>query len=265
MIALAEKKDPAIYVPAMHGLRKICDPDQHDIPRLIDLLFALEEGKQKDEAEKTLLLVCRKLPSDKEIAGPVLRLWESFSEEEKMQILPLLGRLGGQRAMTIIASRLDSEEEKAKKAAIRALCNWPDASVADKLLELVKSTENPTYRRWTLRAYIRVISLPSDRAPEKTLAMLKQAMALAKEPEDKRLAIDRAETARTIETVKWLRPFLDQKSLAQAACRTLVSLAHHRFLRHPNMEIFKPILEKVQEVSEDATIRAEAERYRLGL
>ena len=47
----------------------------------------------------------------------------------------------------------------------------PDADVADKLLELAESADNRTFRRWALRAYIRVVTLKSDRPEAETLAI----------------------------------------------------------------------------------------------
>jgi hypothetical protein len=65
--------------------------------------------------------------------------------------------------------------------------------------------------------------------------------------------------------VHWLTTFVDDPQLAQAACRSIVELAHHRFLRQPNMAVFDPLLQKVIQTSEDATIVQRARRYRLGL
>jgi hypothetical protein len=66
-------------------------------------------------------------------------------------------------------------------------------------------------------------------------------------------------------TVEWLAGHLDDQELSQSACKAIVELAHHRFLRHPNMDRFGPILEKVSEISNDPTVVERAKRYRLGL
>ena len=68
-----------------------------------------------------------------------------------------------------------------------------------------------------------------------------------------------------LECVRWVAGYLDDASLAQAACAAIVELAHHRELRHPHMDEFGPILDKIANVSKDATIVERAKRYRLGL
>ena len=95
--------------------------------------------------------------------------------------------------------------------------------------------------------------MASERQPEKrpeaeTLAMLQNAFKLADRAEEKRLVVQRASTVRMMESVTWLAGFLDDPALAQAVCGSIVGLARHRFLRHPNMRRFGPILKKVGHV-----------------
>jgi hypothetical protein len=145
------------------------------------------------------------------------------------------------------------------------LCNWPNAEVADRLLELATRSNRQEFRVWALRAYIRVATLPSDRPEAKTLALLQHAMTLAERLDEKRLTISRASTVRLMETVTWIAPYLDDPELCQSACESLVELARHRFLRQPNMDRFRPILEKVARMSKDSNTAERAKRYRLGL
>ena len=70
---------------------------------------------------------------------------------------------------------------------------------------------------------------------------------------------------RTLDTVAWIAEYLDDPNLDQAACQAIVELAHHRFLRHPNMDRFGPLLEKVSRISKDPDVVERAKKYRLGL
>jgi hypothetical protein len=265
LIEIARRPDPAQYAPALEGLRGIADPDKHDIPRLVQLLLSTEPGKHRDEVEKTILIVTDKLPAGADRAQLVLDTIEQVSQAESPKYLPLLGRLGGDRALAIIQSARRSADQEVREAAIRAMCNWPNDRVADQLLELATGAQQAAHRRWALRAYVRVVTRSSDRPPERTLAMLQQAMKLASHEEDRHLVLQRAATVRTMPAVNWIAQYLDDQQLAQTACEALVQLAHHRFLRHPNMEQFKPILEKVGRIAQDPAVAERARRYRLGL
>ncbi len=265
LIEIASAADPAEYGPALEGLRGIADPDKTDIPRLVKLLLKTERGKHRDEVEKTILIVCNKLPAGADRSSLVLDTLARADRSDVPKYLPLLGRLGGPKALEMIQTSLASKDSAVREAAVRALCNWPNDKVAGKLLDLAKNSDSRAYRRWALRAYIRVVTLKSERPDAKTLAMLKNAMKLAEGAEEKRLVLERASTIRTMDAVGWIAQHLDDPELAQAACLAIVDLAHHRFLRNPNMDQFGPILEKVGRISKDPAVVERAKRYRLGL
>jgi len=265
LIEIAAQEDPAVYGPALDGLRGIADPDKSDVPRLVRLLLRVERGRHGDEVERTILIVCQKQPPGSDPAGPVLDALAKIGTVELPKVLPLLGRLGGPKALKSIEDALASPDPAVQEAAVRGLSNWPDVTVAERLLKVATDSQKESHRRWALRAYVRVVTLPADRPEAETLAMLQAAMKLAGVPEDRQLVIERAATVRTVECVLWIAPYLDDPALAQSACRSIVELAHQRFLRHPNIDKFGPLLEKVAKISADAEIAERAKRYRLGL
>ncbi len=265
LVEIASQPDSAIYEPALDGLRGIADPDKTDIPRLVHLLLKTEPGKHRDEVEKTILIVTEKLPADSDRSELVRAALAGVPGSESSKYLPLLGRLGGAKALESIQSALADADPEISEAAIRGLCNWPNAEVADQLLDLATNSENNAWRRWALRAYIRVVTLDSDRPEAETLAMLQSAMALAKTTDDRQLTLQRASTIRTMPAVNWIADYLDDPDLSQMACEAIVELAHNRFLRHPNMDQFGPILDRVGQISKDTEVVERAKRYRLGL
>ena len=150
-------------------------------------------------------------------------------------------------------------------AALRAICNWPDASVADRLMTIVETTDNATHRRWALRAYVRVITLNSARQPNETLAMLQKAMELATHDDDRCLILERAGNVRTMEAVRWIAPYLKNQATAESAAESILNLAHHKFLRNPNKAEFTPLFEAIGKLSKDPKRVDRANRYRLGM
>lgn len=264
LIVIAAQNDAEVYGPALDGLRGIADPDETDIPRLVKLLLSTKAGRQREEVEKTILIVCEKAPATDDRAKLVLAALSNIEAADAPKYLPLLGRLGGAQAMAMIEPALTSTNAEVRDAAVRALCNWPNGDVADRLLKFA-SGENKEYRRMALRAYVRVISLKADRPEQQTLEMLQNAMKLAVAADDRQLILDRASTVRTLEAVEWIASYLDDPAVNQAACRAIVELARHRFLRQPNMARFGPLLDKVIAVSNEPQIVERAKRYKLGL
>jgi hypothetical protein len=115
-----------------------------------------------------------------------------------------------------------------------------------------------------LRALMRVAVLSDNRPDAERLELLKKAMSLATNDEDRNLAIQRAKAIRTMESLHFVLPYLDKPENTQEACATIVELAHHRELREPNKAEFDKALDAVIRLSKDADLIDRAKRYKKG-
>jgi HEAT repeat protein len=259
----AEHEDDRVRATAVAALGTVAEPK--DIGAMLMLLLRTPNGRQRDDLEKAIVLVAGRIEEKDRQADPVLEELARVDEQQRSLLLPLLGRIGGRKALDSIHEAMKSKTAEVQDAAVRGLCNWPDAGVADELLKLAESAENTARRTWALRAYVRVIALPTDRPPRKSLEMFQKAMELAERDEEKRLIVDRASTVRLVDTLRWVVPFLHDDALSQEACRTVVELAHHQGLREPNRAEFEPALKKVIQISDDNGLIDRAKRYLEGL
>jgi HEAT repeat protein len=264
LVELAAKTDSTTYILALDALRTIADPDDADLSQLVQLV-PKTTGKHREEVERTIVIVANKLPAESPRAEPVLAALAKYNLNATPDFLSLLGRLGGPRVLELINRAIDSDDLQTKNAAIRALCNWPNADQAERLWQIATQTDDLGHRRAALRAYVRVVTLPNERPDDRTLGMLQQAMAAATEADDRRWIVQRAATVRSMDCVNWLAQYLHDSQLNQVACASIVELAHHRFLRHPNMDRFGPLLDEVGQISRDPAIVERAKKYRLGL
>ncbi len=266
---LARSTDPAVYEGAVEGLRAICDPDETDLKRMLALYLDVPAGAQRDFVERAIAFICEKNPTVPDRAAILLGCVDSHSDKDQVAfqatVLPLLGRLGTDAVYARIEPLLTSQQADLSAAAVRALCNWPTAEHAAALWELATKSDSKAYRSQALRAYVRVVTLPSDRPEAETLGMLQNAMKVADSSDNKKLALSRAASVRTLETVDWAAGYLDDPNLAQTACQVIVELAHHRFLRQPNKAHFEPILRKVEATAQDKSIVELAEKARMGM
>ena len=265
---LARSADPAVYEGAVEGLRAICDPDETDLARMFALYLDVPAGARRERVERAIAYICGKNPQASDRATILLGLVDRHGDRNQKAfqaaVLPLLGRLGTDAVYQRIQPLLNSPTPELSAAAFRAFCNWPTAQYADAFWDLATKSESRTYRSQALRAYIRVVTLPSDRPEAKTLGMLKDAMKVA-DGDNRNWALSRAASVRTLATVDWVAGYLDDPELAQTACRSIVELAHHRFLRQPNKTHFEPILRKVEATAKDKSIARLAEKARLGM
>ena len=269
LILLAKIEDDAVADPAIAGLGRLCDPDDYDLPRLLALWRDSRPGSHREKVERAIVVVCEKLPDATERADKLIAILEKqgggLAGQLLMDALPLLGKVGNPRVAVMIDTLRDAGEPAMQRAAIRALCNWPNADSMDDIWKIATTHSSGQYRQWALRAYIRVATLKSDRPETETLAMLRKAMAIANTAADRQWCLSRAATVRTMESADWAASFLDDPVLSQTACTVIVELAHHRFLREPNQARFEPILLKVEQTARDKDIVERAKKSRLGM
>jgi len=269
LVIMAHSNDSAVFTLVIAALGKICNPDDSDIPRMLKLYFASRPGIHRENVERAIVVICENITDPAARAEILLRHLRDkdgkLSKDTLVTTLPLLGKLGNQQVADLIFPLLTCDQPDLQQSAMRALCNWPNADYMDKLWDIATKNPSQQYSQWALRAYIRVVTLRSDRPESETLTMLQNAMKLANNDSDRRLCLSRTAAVRTMEAVEWVADYLDNPVLAQTACESLAELARHRFLREPNKERFDPILIKVEKTAKDSQVVESARKSRLGM
>jgi hypothetical protein len=245
----------------MKALAKLAAPK--DVAGMIPAVLKAEPGEERDSAEKAVMLVCLQEPRANERATPIVAALEKAAAADRVALLPLLGRVGGPAAMQRIQAALADADAATYDAGVRALANWPDGSVAADLLKLARTAKTEPQRHAALHGLIRVAVLPGKADADK-LALLKEAMGMASRDEERNYVLQRAGAVRTVESLRFILPAMEQPALSQQACKSVCELAHHKELRNPNLAEFKPALDKVLKVSTDAATLERARRYLQG-
>src|SRR5262249_33922383 len=147
---------------------------------------------------------------------------------DRAVLLPLVGHLGGSRTLEVVRAAVVSKDDATHRLGVTALCNWPDPSASADLLQLAQTDRFPPHARQALHSLIRVNTLkdklPGDKSNGPRLEVLKKAMDLSANDEDRKLVLDALATVKEIQTLRYVLPYLDHKALGQRACRTVVEL-----------------------------------------
>ncbi len=192
----AKYSDAAVRGRAMAELTPLASPA--DLAGLIEGVLAAQPGEERDAAERTVVRVMQQVPKPAKRAELVIAAINSAGGDH-LALLPLAGRFGGKVVAGIVESDLAGPDPHVKQLALRALCNWPDASLADELVQRSETCTDPADRSMLLRAYIRVVSLPKQGTDAVRLERLKRAMALARHDEERAYILQRAGAVRTVE------------------------------------------------------------------
>jgi HEAT repeat protein len=262
ILAHVQDADPRVRAAAMSALGQLAGPEQ--VAGMAAGVLKAKPGAERDAAGKAVMFVCNREKNPDRRAAPLLAVWKNSSADERTALLPTLGRIGGAASLEIVEAAIRDSGVSCREAGIQALCNWPDASVAPQLIEMIKTAKEPDHRRLALQALTRVAALPDNRSAADRLALLQTAMTLATTDDQRNFVLKRAKAVRTIESLRFVAPFLDKSEFAQEAGLTVVELAHHRGLREPNKAEFDRALDQVLRTSKNAEVIDRAKRYKKG-
>jgi HEAT repeat protein len=247
---------------AMAALGQIGRPEQI-APMLAGVLKA-RKGYERDAAEKNVALVCERVENADQRGVVLIEALNTVDQSQRDQLLSLLGRVGGKKLIDFVAAIATGNDGARRQLGIDALSKWPDASVAETLFEIATHASDPAERSQAFRGYVKVAAARDGRSDKERLDRLKQAMKVAKSPEEVTLVINRVRTAYDVESVRFVLPYLDQPDFAQIACETIVEIAHHREVRDPNKAEVDKALDKVIATSKDPVVVDRANRYKRG-
>lgn len=263
LVTAATANDATVRTAAMRALAVLGGPEQ--VPALAAGVLAAAAGGERDAAERALLAVCRRDGTGPAATTRFLETFQAANAADREQLVPALGRIGGPDALAIVDALVTSSEPDRRALGLAALARWPNAAVADRLLGLIDGVTDPGERTLLLGALIRIAPLPDNGLDDRRrLALLTKAFGLCRSDAERIKVIDRADAIRTVETLRFVVPHLDTPALAEAACGSVVELAHHRSLRDAHKEEFTRALDKVLTITADAETRDRAERYQQG-
>jgi HEAT repeat protein len=262
ILTLAKCDDAEVRAAAMVALGELAGPEH--VAGMLQGLLAGRKGPERDAAEKAVVMVCNRIQDANKRAEPFLAALANFGGADRTALLPALGRIGGREALKIAEETIADTDPSRHAAGVRALCNWPDASICTRLMQLAKDETDADLRKAALRALIRVAALPDKRPNAEKLALLKSAMEMTGTTDERNYLIQRCQAIRTIESLRFVVPYLEQPGCAQSACATVVDLARHRELREPNKPEFDRALDAVIRISKDRGLIDRANRYKQG-
>jgi hypothetical protein len=222
----------------------------------------MQPGRERDAAERAIALVASRIGDAAKRPAPLLSAMEKLNEADQIALLPALGRVGGPAALEEVDAAIASADAARHAGGVRALCNWPDASVAPRIIKLAHTDKHDEHRAMSLAALVRVAPLPDGRPDRDRLELVRNVMTMCNDNDDRNLLLRRASAIRTVETLRYVLPFVDQPRHAESACESIVELAHHRGLREPNKAEFHQALDKVIATAKDAIVIDRAKRYK---
>ena len=262
LMIYAVRNDAKVRTAAMKALGELAGPNH--IAGMARGILKAKPGAERANAEKQVMFVCERIEDKNKQADPLLAAMRSMSERSRMALLPALGRIGGLGAIAEVEKAYSSSRPSVHTAGLRAFANWPDASIADRLISIAKTDKHADHQRMARMAVLRMAPLPDGRSDAEKLELLKAGMEMAASTSEESYALKRAAAIRLPETLRFVLPYLKDAKHAEQACLTIVELAHHRQLRDDNKAEFHAALDQVIGIAKDPVVVDRANRYKNG-
>ena len=263
LLTAAVDADADLRAAAMRSLAKL--GRAAEVPGMVQGILKAAPGDERTAAEQAIITICTRGPARDGARDALLETYRKLGEADRPLLLPCLASVGGSGALEVIEGLVTDSDAARRKLGQAALAKWPDGAQANRVVELFSQATDPEERELLLAAVINLGPLGTGgRSDADRLDTLQKAMQFCQRDEDRQKVLSRADAIRTIESLRFLMPYLQTPALAEAASRSVVELAHHRNRREPNKEEFAKALDAVIGVSKDPEIVERAQRYKNG-
>ena len=215
LLKIAEDPDEAVRREAFTAIGKLADAKT--FPALVALVVKARSDDSLKAAERAVLTVARDITDDEARTAALVGALPGATGAGKTALLSILARFGGEKALGAVRAALDDKDPQVHDAALRALADWPDATPADDLLKIVRTTDNQVHRVLALRGYVRLLALPSERPIADVLTRYDETMKLATRVEDKKLVLASMAELRHPDVVRALQPYAADPALKAEA------------------------------------------------
>lgn len=195
-----------------------------DVAKLTGLILAKKDAGDRDSLAGALAAAASRCTNVDERSASIIKGLASADDEAKVQLLGVLSGLAGKPALEAVRGCLASTVPEVKKAAVKALADWPDAGPLNDLLAVAKGDANDINRILALRGYIRELALANMKA-DKRAQLYRDAMGMAQRPEEKRAVLAGLAQVQDVSAFKLIATYFQDDSVKTEALLASLQVA----------------------------------------
>lgn len=253
LVKATQDSDRRVKMAAAKALGAVAG--EQDVTKLADLLVASKSENERSSLEKALVSIAARLKDKNAAAETIVAKMAAADNGAKGNLMAVLAGLAGPKAFDAISAQLKSSDVALKKAAIRAFATWPEKQPAPMLLEVAKSDADAACKVMALRGFVDVVAQAPDCSASEKVDMLKEAMAIAKQNDDKTKILSGLAKVADPAALKMVEPCLSDAELGSAAQLAYIQIASAM----KNKKAATAAIEQVLAVAKDDNVRKQAQ------
>jgi len=186
LLAAVRESDAAVKREAFRALRETAGAGH--VSALLSLLTSSTNESDRRESERALSAALRR--SSASYSAEVLTAYRAASNSGvKASLLQVMGQSGAREALPLLRATLENSDADLVRGAILALTEWPDEQPLADLLAFAGRTQTATHQVLALRAVLKLMELPAQRAPAESVKILESVMNQARQPDEKKTVL----------------------------------------------------------------------------
>lgn len=249
LFKISDDPDKHIRIAAIEALGQT--GQTNDLAGLVTMLRNRKDAEELKAAENAAKAVCGRSTDKQACAKQLLAALPQANVEAKCALLRLLRVAAGADALQAVRVAAKDANAQIQETAVRALCEWPSADAAPDLLEMAKTSPNPSRKIAALRGYITLVR-DEDLSTERKLSMCKQVAALVQRDEDKKLLLGVLGTVPSAEALSMAMTHLDNSATRVEA--SLAAVAISEKIVEQNAAAVTEALQKVMQATDNRDV-----------
>jgi HEAT repeat protein len=215
-------ENPDVRAAALEALESVVR--EADLPRLLDLLVAAASSAEARTLQNAVAASANRIADAEKRADSILVALGKAAATRKPDLIKPLAKVGGGRALLAVVEFAKNPDPLIQTAAVSTLAAWMDESAAAPLLSIIREAADRKYAYLALQGYVRLIN-GSEKPAEEKLALLREALDLARDSAEKRVVVGGLGAIRGLDSFKAAAAWLDDPEIRAKAAGAVFRIA----------------------------------------
>lgn len=216
-----KSQDAKVRLAALTSLSDLVS--EKDLDQLYGLLSSSRSEDETAAVQAAVIAAVNGLPEEKQ-AGVVITKLNSTAASERKLYYGILAGIGNEQALSAVLKDFKEGNADQKNTAFVAMTKWSNRNAISRLCNIGMDPQNASFREPALNAILGMIA-KSDYPDDQRLLLLRKAMAMAANNNEKSRIITQAGRCRTYLALKFAASYLDDPALQQDAANAVSSIA----------------------------------------